>query len=73
MLIKLNEVKARTGLSRSSIYSYIDKGLFPAQIKLGERSVAWLDTEIESWVEGKINARDAMNDEDFINKMQGKK
>ena len=72
MLIKLNEVKARTGLSRSSIYAYIDKGIFPAQVKLGERSVAWLDTEIESWVEGKINARDAMNDEDFINKMGGK-
>ena len=35
MLIKLNEVKARTGLSRSSIYAYIDKGIFPAQVKLG--------------------------------------
>jgi len=73
MLIKLNEVKARTGLSRSSIYAYIDKGLFPAQIKLGERSVAWLDSEIESWVDSKINARDAKNDENFINKMGGKK
>jgi len=73
MLIKLNEVKARTGLSRSSIYAYIDKGLFPAQIKLGERSVAWLDSEIESWVNSKINARDAKNDENFINKMGGKK
>ncbi|MCX7086112.1 MAG: AlpA family transcriptional regulator [Methylococcales bacterium] len=73
MLIKLNEVKAKTGLSRSSIYAYIDKGIFPAQVKLGERCVAWVDIEIESWVQGKINARDAVNDEDFINKTGEKK
>jgi prophage regulatory protein len=72
-MIKLKEVQKLTGLSRSSIYAYIDKGLFPAQIKLGERSVAWLDSEIESWVNSKINARDAKNDENFINKMGGKK
>jgi len=72
-MLKLKEVQKLTGLSRSSIYAYIDKGLFPAQVKLGERSVAWLDTEIESWVDSKINARDVKNDEDFINKMGGKK
>ena len=73
MLIKLNEVKAKTGLSRSSIYAYIDKGLFPKQVKLGERCVAWIDSEIESWVDGKINARNASNDESFISKIGGKK
>lgn len=61
MLIKLNEVRARTGLSRSSIYAFIDKGTFPAQVKLGERSVAWVDSEIEGWVESKMLARDAAN------------
>ena len=61
MLIKLNEVKARTGLSRSSIYAYIDRGLFPAQVKLGERCVAWVDSEIEEWVLSKVLARDAAN------------
>ena len=61
MLIKLNEVKARTGLSRSSIYAYIDKGTFPVQVKLGERCVAWVDSEIEEWVLSKVLARDAAN------------
>jgi prophage regulatory protein len=60
-MIKLKEVQKLTGLSRSSIYAYIDKGLFPAQVKLGLRSVAWVDSEIESWVESKIIARDAAN------------
>jgi prophage regulatory protein len=68
MLIKLNEVKAKTGLSRSSIYAYVDKGLFPAQVKLGERSVAWVDTEIEDWIESKKSARNAINDENYTNK-----
>jgi prophage regulatory protein len=52
-----------TGLSRSSIYSYIDKGLFPSQVKLGERSVAWIDQEITAWIDGRILARGAVNSE----------
>jgi prophage regulatory protein len=72
MFLKLKDVQKITGLSRSSIYAYIDKGLFPIQVKLGQRSVAWLDTEIESWVDGKINARNASNDENYINKMGDK-
>ena len=72
MFLKLKDVQKITGLSRSSIYAYIDKGLFPIQVKLGKRSVAWLDTEIESWVDGKINARKASNDDHYTNKMGDK-
>jgi|APCry1669188910_1035180.scaffolds.fasta_scaffold926555_1 prophage regulatory protein len=60
-MLKLKEVQKITGLSRSSIYSYIDKGLFPTQVKLGERSVAWVDQEITDWVESRISVRDAAN------------
>ena len=60
-MIKLKEVQKLTGLSRSSIYAYIDKGLFPAQVKLGERCVAWVDNEVEEWVLSKVLARDAAN------------
>jgi prophage regulatory protein len=38
-MLKLKEVQKITGLSRSSIYSYIEKGVFPIQVKLGQRSV----------------------------------
>jgi prophage regulatory protein len=60
-MLKLKEVQKITGLSRSSIYSYIDKGIFPAQVKLGERSVAWVEEEITGWLKGRIQARDAAN------------
>ena len=63
MLLKLKEVQKMTGLSRSSIYSYIYKGLFPSQVKLGERSVAWIDQEITAWIDGRILARGAVNSE----------
>lgn len=43
-------VKAKTGLSRSTIYAYIATGLFPVQRRLGPRRVAWLSTEVNAWI-----------------------
>src|SRR5215831_17677255 len=43
-------VIARTGLSRSSIYSYIAQGLFPRQRRLGLRRVGWLASEVRAWI-----------------------
>lgn len=49
-ILKLDAVKDRTALSRSTIYLYIAQGKFPAQICLGSRSVGWLESEIEEWL-----------------------
>lgn len=49
-ILRLPEVKARTGLSRSSIYAYIKQGKFPHHIALGERSVGWYESEVDAWV-----------------------
>ena len=49
-VIRISEVKTITGLSRSTIYDHIKKGLFPQSIKLGPRSVGWLRSEIEGWL-----------------------
>lgn len=53
-LIRLEDVKALTGLSRSSIYKFIAEGTFPAQIKLGERIAAWILSEIQEWIDNRI-------------------
>ena len=50
MILRLPEVKTRTGLSRSSIYAAIGAGAFPSQVALGPRSVGWLDSAIEEWI-----------------------
>ena len=53
-VLRLPEVKARTGLSRSSIYLRISECQFPKPISLGGRAVGWLESEIEDWLEEKI-------------------
>jgi len=55
-ILRLPAVKARTGLSRSSIYLNIAKGSFPAPISLGERAVGWIEFEIQEWLEERIQA-----------------
>lgn len=57
-IIRLNEVKESTGLGRSSIYLYIAEGRFPKPISLGDRAVGWVDSEIQGWIEEKIELRD---------------
>ena len=49
-LLRMTQVKARTGLSRSTIYLRIKAGEFPAQVCLGARAVGWLEAEIERWI-----------------------
>ena len=49
-LLRRIEVEARTGLSRSTIYAWMDKGLFPKPVKLGTRLVAWRETDVDAWV-----------------------
>ena len=55
-IIKRPEVEAMTGLSRSSIYAKIDKGTFPTAIKLSERSVGWLEHEVQEWLKNRVSA-----------------
>lgn len=53
-LIRLPEVKNRVGLSRSTIYNYIASKIFPAPITLGRRSVAWLESDIDTWITDRL-------------------
>ena len=53
-LIKLPEVKRRTTLSTSEIYRRLEAGTFPKQIKLGAKSVAWLEHEVQAWIDERV-------------------
>lgn len=56
-LIRLEEVKERTGLTRSTLYTYVRSGRFPKPISLTSRCVAWLDSEVDAWIAERVNAR----------------
>ncbi len=57
-IIRLPQVKTKTGLSRSSIYALIRANKFPKQVKLTERTSGWLETEIDQWIEQRASERD---------------
>lgn len=59
VLVRLPEVKAHTGLSRSELYRRIAQGTFPAPVKIGARASAWSSAEIERWKAERIAERDA--------------
>lgn len=53
-ILRLTDVKSRTGLSRSTIYLNISNGSFPRHISLGARCVGWLESEIDAWIQARI-------------------
>ena len=55
--IRLGQVKARTGLSRSTLYAYIRDGRFPSPVTISDRCVAWIESEIDAWIADRIASR----------------
>ena len=55
--IRRKAVEDRTGLARSTIYQMMHEGRFPRPVRLGGRAVAWLETEINDWVDARIAER----------------
>jgi prophage regulatory protein len=56
-LIRLKEVMNITGLGRSSVYKFMDEERFPKSVSLGDRAVAWVESEVEMWIEERIADR----------------
>jgi prophage regulatory protein len=53
-VLLLDDVKKLTGFSRSTIYRLIADGSFPKQFKRSERLVAWLESDIQAWLQSRI-------------------
>ncbi len=49
-VLRIKSVITMTGIPRSTIYSYMKDGKFPKPIKLGERSVGWLEDDLLAWI-----------------------
>ena len=54
-ILRRNQVEARTGLSRSTIYAHMRAQTFPECIRLGSKSVGWIEAEINDWLTAQIN------------------
>ena len=49
-ILRLPAVLHHTGLSRSSIYLKVNQGIFPRPVKLGKRSIGWMQSEVDQWL-----------------------
>jgi predicted DNA-binding transcriptional regulator AlpA len=56
VFLRLPDVKAVTGLSKTSLYALIKEKSFPAPVRLGPRAVAWVKSEIRQWAIERVQA-----------------
>src|ERR1700761_6891370 len=54
--LRLPEVKAVTGLSKTTIYERIREADFPSPIPIGKRAVGWIESEIKQWAASRVLA-----------------
>ncbi len=59
VIVKLPRAIQISGLSRARLYEQINKGTFPKPVKLGARSVGWLQSEIIDWLDRRVEEREA--------------
>jgi len=52
--MRLHEVLARTGIGRSTLYEGAKRGTFPAPVRIGPNTAAWISTEVEAWMHSRI-------------------
>lgn len=52
--LRLQQVREKTQLSRSTIYRLMAAGEFPRQIPITSRQVVWCKAHIEEWCERKV-------------------
>jgi prophage regulatory protein len=56
-ILRLPEVIELCAISRSSLYQFIKDDKFPKPIRLGERAVGWLESEISGWISERAEER----------------
>jgi prophage regulatory protein len=56
--LRFPQVRARTGLSRTTIHRLIKAGDFPAPKSLGVRAVGWQLGAVKRWCESRPDARE---------------
>jgi prophage regulatory protein len=62
-MLRIAQVKKIIGLSRSTIYSLISQGSFPRQVHMGPKAVAWISSEVQTWVVARITQSRGVKEE----------
>ncbi|HDR8861627.1 AlpA family phage regulatory protein [Burkholderia stagnalis] len=62
-ILRLNCVLDAVGVKKSCIYQWVREGRFPAPVRLGARSVGWLEADVEAWLMSRQSTRDGVGRE----------
>ena len=52
-LLRRKEVEELVGLSRASIYRWMDSGKFPRCVRVGSKAVRWKESDITAWMQSR--------------------
>lgn len=55
-ILRRKQVEARLGLSRSFLYSAMAAQTFPRPVQLSRHAVGWLESDINAWLDARIQA-----------------
>ncbi|EAB5048148.1 AlpA family transcriptional regulator [Salmonella enterica] len=50
-LIRLSAVMNKTGFGKAWIYRLISQNRFPQPVKIGIRAIAFIESEIDEWIQ----------------------
>ena len=49
-IIRWKRLSEVTGLSRTTVWRYEKKGIFPQRRRLGPMAIGWVEEEVEKWI-----------------------
>lgn len=59
-VLSFTDLKDRKGIgwSRTHVYRMVNAGKFPKPVKLAEGTAAWVENEVDRWLDERIAERD---------------
>lgn len=54
--LRIRQVIDRVGLRRTALRDKVKRGEFPAPYPLGARAVAWLEADVDAWIDARVKA-----------------
>ena len=60
-IIRLRDLSDYCGLRRTAVEDLIKAGRFPKPVRLGERSMGWMEADLIRWQQERIAERDGVD------------
>ena len=56
-LLRVEDVVEKIGVSRTTLWRWSKDGSFPQRIQLGQNSSGYVASEVETWIQDRMDAR----------------